>query len=156
MKPSRLVTFGGGDVTPSRSGVWAGRRLDGHMARFAFEALGIELTEGQPDTSANKANEKKSRTMKKLIAAAGLGAAVAVGSLVGAGTANASSGSFIDQINAHGWHETNPGYLLNLGYRTCSFLNSGYSVTSVVNDVYYRTDAATSWSQSRRIRLPRR
>ena len=40
---------------------------------------GIELTEGQPDTSANKANEKKSRTMKKLIAVAGLGAAVAVG-----------------------------------------------------------------------------
>jgi hypothetical protein len=35
------------------------------MARFAFEALGIELTEGQPD-SANKANEKKFRTMKKL------------------------------------------------------------------------------------------
>ena len=38
-----------------------------HMARFAFEALGIELM-GQPDTSANKANEKKSRTMKKLLA----------------------------------------------------------------------------------------
>jgi hypothetical protein len=29
----------GGDVTPSRSGVWAGRHLDGHIARFAFEAL---------------------------------------------------------------------------------------------------------------------
>ena len=38
-----------------------------HMARFAFEALGIELT-GQPDTSANNANEMKSRTMKKLLA----------------------------------------------------------------------------------------
>ena len=59
------------------------------MARFAFEALGIELTEGQPDTSANKANEKKSRTMKKALAAAGIGAAVTIGSLVGAGTASA-------------------------------------------------------------------
>ena len=36
--PARHIR--GGDVTPSRSGVWAGRRLDGHMARFAFEALG--------------------------------------------------------------------------------------------------------------------
>jgi hypothetical protein len=35
--------------------------------------------------------------------------------------------------------------LLNLGYRTCSFLNSGYPVNSVVNDVYYNTDAGTSW-----------
>ncbi len=80
----------GGDVTPSRSGVWAGRRLDGHMARFAFEALEIELTEGQPDTSANKANEKKSRTMKKLIAAAGIGAALIAAPLAAAGTASAS------------------------------------------------------------------
>ena len=61
-----------------------------HMARFAFEALGIELT-GQPDTSANNANEMKSRTMKKLIAVAGLGTAVALGSLVGAGTASADN-----------------------------------------------------------------
>jgi butyrate kinase len=51
------------------------------MARVAFEALGIELTEGKPDTSANKANEKKSRTMKKTLAVAGIGAAVTIGSL---------------------------------------------------------------------------
>jgi len=38
------------------------------MARFAFEALEIELTEGQPDNSASKANEKNSRTMKKILA----------------------------------------------------------------------------------------
>ena len=31
------------------------------MARFAFEALGIELTEGQPDTRQTKANGKKAR-----------------------------------------------------------------------------------------------
>ena len=59
------------------------------MARFAFEALGIELTEGQPDTSANNANEKKSRTMKKLIGG-GLAAATATGALLlGAAPAHA-------------------------------------------------------------------
>ena len=72
------------------------------MARFAFEALGIDLTEGgQPDTSA-KANKKKSRTMNKFIAAAGLGAAITLGSLVGAGTANASEVGFIQDLNNHG------------------------------------------------------
>ena len=75
--------------------------LNGHMARFAFEVLGIELTEGQPGTSA-KANEKNSRTMKKVIAAAGLGAAIVVGSLAGAGTASASEVGFIQDLNNHG------------------------------------------------------
>jgi hypothetical protein len=78
--------------------------------------------------------------MKKLIAAAGLGAAVAVGVLAGAGPASASSGTFVRELNAHGWYDSYPGSLLNQGYRVCSFLNSGYSVASVVNDTYYRTD----------------
>ena len=87
--------------------------------------------------------------MKKLIAAAGIGAALAIAPLAVAGTANAySSDTFIDQINAHGWHETAPGYLLNLGYRECGYLNSGYSWTAVVNDVYYSTDAGTSWASA--------
>ena len=86
--------------------------------------------------------------MKKLIAAAGLGAAVTIGSLVGAGTANASSDTFIDQLNAHGWYDSYPGSLLNQGYRICSFLNSGYSVASVVNDTYYRTDASVGTAEA--------
>ena len=86
--------------------------------------------------------------MKKLIAAAGIGAALAIAPLAVAGTANASSGTFIDQVNAYGWHETVRGATLNLGYRACGFLNSGYSWNSVVNDVYYRTDAGTSWSDA--------
>ena len=56
MKPSRLVTFAAGtDLTPD------GRRentCDGHMARFAFEALGIELTEGQPNTRQTKQTKR--------------------------------------------------------------------------------------------------
>jgi hypothetical protein len=58
MQPSRLVTFAA--PTSDRAVRASGQAgsLDGHMARFAFEALGIELTEGQPDTSANKANER--------------------------------------------------------------------------------------------------
>ena len=87
--------------------------------------------------------------MKKLIAAAGIGAALTVGSLTGAGAANASgSDTFIAQINSYGWHANTPGYLLGLAYRTCSFLNAGYSWNSVVSDVYNRTDWATSWSDA--------
>ena len=95
MKPSRFFTFAAGrpDLEGRRE-----NPCDGQMARFAFEALGIELTEGQPDTSANKANEKKPRTMKKVIAVTGLGAAVALGSLAGAGTASASEDGFLNYV----------------------------------------------------------
>ena len=99
MKPSRLVTFAAGRpdlkvaVRTLVTGIWPGS---------PSRRWGIELTEGQPDTSANKANEKKSRTMKKFIAVAGLGAAITVGSLVGAGTASASEVGFIQDLNNHG------------------------------------------------------
>ena len=56
MKPSRLVTFAAGRPDLRRS---AGEPCDGHTARFAVEVLGIELTEGQPDTSANKSKRKE-------------------------------------------------------------------------------------------------
>ena len=84
MNHSWLVKYRGGDVTPARSGP-----LDGHTARFALAALDNRSDRGQIGHSASKANEKKSLTMKKALAAAGLGAAVALGSLVGAGTASA-------------------------------------------------------------------
>ncbi len=115
----------------SLTGIWPGS---------PSRRWGIELTEGQPDTSANKANEKKTRTMKKVIAVAGLGAALVVAPLAVAGTANADSDVFVDELNAHGWYDAYPGSLLNQGYHVCWFLNSGYSVASVVNDTYYRTD----------------
>jgi hypothetical protein len=87
--------------------------------------------------------------MKKLIAAAGIGAALAVAPLAVAGTASADSTQFVNVLNANGWHDIGwSGSTLNLGYRTCGFLNAGYSWTSVVNDVYYHTDAATSWSDA--------
>ena len=149
MKPSRLVTFA--TATSHRAVRASGQAsvLTGIWPGSPSRRWGIELTEGQPDTSANKANEKKSRTMKKLIAVAGLGAAVAVGSLLGAGTASADSGSFVNALNANGWHDIGwSGSALNLGYRTCGFLNAGYSWNTVVNDVYYNTTAATSWSDA--------
>src|SRR5258708_37235610 len=40
---------------------------DAHMARFAVEVLGIELTEGQPSPGWNQ--QKRSTHMKKLLAA---------------------------------------------------------------------------------------
>ena len=54
-EPSRLVTSGGGrpDLEGRRE-----NPCDGHMARFAFEALGIELTEGQPDTRQTKQTKR--------------------------------------------------------------------------------------------------
>ena len=86
--------------------------------------------------------------MTKLIAAAGVGAALAIAPLAVAGTASADSGTFVNQLNAHNWHDSYPGSLLNLGYRTCSFLNSGYSVASVVNNVDYSTDYGTGWGNA--------
>ena len=106
MKPSRLVTFAA--ATSHRAVRASGQAsvLTGIWPGSPSRRWGIELTEGQPDTSANKANEKKSRTMKKLIAVAGLGAALTVGTLVGAGTANANS---IDHVyrasTARAWHQ---------------------------------------------------
>jgi hypothetical protein len=86
--------------------------------------------------------------MKKVIAVAGLGAALVVAPLAVAGTANASSDTFVDELNAHGWYDSYPGSLLNQGCRVCGFLNSGYSVASVVNDVYFRTDSTVGSAEA--------
>jgi Protein of unknown function (DUF732) len=103
------------------------------MARFAFEALGIELTESQTGHSANKANRKKSRTMKKIIAAAGLGAAITLGSLVGAGTANASTSSFVNAVHNAGnfSNENGDAALVNNGRIICQYLDQGYMPGSI-------------------------
>ena len=156
-KPSRLVTFGGGDVTPSRSGVWAGKRRDGHMARFAFEALGIELTEGQPDTSANKANEKKSRTMKKLIAAAGIGAALTIAPWWGPERpARAAAHSSEQPWTTQGWHEPQPASRWSAGYRSLLVPRPGYSEYQVSTLRLRQHGSSTGWGNAGPARRPRR
>ena len=87
--------------------------------------------------------------MKKPLAAAAIGAAIALGSLFGAGTASAGSSTFIDELNYHGWYDGAPGSLLNQGYRTCELLNSGWPVNDVIADVYHRADNTVGWSKAR-------
>jgi hypothetical protein len=64
--------------------------------------------------------------MKKIIAVAGLGAAVAIGSLVGAGTANASTA----------------------GFESVVYSDTGYSGSSVVSLGYTTCDAITTFRQT--------
>ena len=87
--------------------------------------------------------------MKKLIAVAGLGAAITLGSLVGAGTANADSGSFLGSLDNAGFYNTNGGHSaeLRLGYGICQNLYGGWSYNEVVNDLYY--GSPMSWSDAR-------
>ena len=87
--------------------------------------------------------------MKKLIAAAGIGAALTIAPLLGAGTASASSGSFLNALNANGWREAYNGDLLNKGYEVCREFGQGYSYADAVNYVYYNTNAVTTWGDSR-------
>ncbi len=114
------------------------------MARFAFEALGSELTEGQPDASANKANEKKSRTMKKVIATAGLGAA-AITALVGAGTAQADTAydnyRYLQGLNNNGIYVINTDVAISNGHTICAKLGNGYTAYDAQQWVFYNNPA---------------
>ena len=90
-EPSRLVTSGGvrRHTEPFRRLVQAGA-LTGIWPGSPSRRWGIELTEGQPDTRQTK-QTKEIPNYEELIAVAGLGTAVALGSLVGAGTASAEN-----------------------------------------------------------------
>ena len=70
---------------------------------------------GANRTLGKQTNRKEIRTMKKLLAVAGLGAAIAVGALMGAGAANANEGSFIYAANNEGWYDNNPGGTMRFG-----------------------------------------
>lgn len=85
--------------------------------------------------------------MKRLLAAAGLGAAIAIGSLVGAGAANASY-TFIDAIHDAGFYNTFDGdtALIRQGNQVCDWLNLGYSEYQIQRHVYYNTGASVSWA----------
>jgi len=90
-----------------------------------------------------------SNTITRTLAGAAIAGTMAGAAFAGTAAAHAyTSDEFIHQVTAHGWYEYTPGWVLNLGYRTCGLLNAGYSYAAVVNDVYYLTDANTSWSAS--------
>ncbi len=86
--------------------------------------------------------------MKKLLAAAGLGAAVTIGSLAGAGTANASD-SFLGAIHDAGFYNPNGDYVLVYqGNQVCNLLNLGYSEAQVQNYIYNNTSASVGWADA--------
>ena len=74
--------------------------------------------------------------MKKLIAVAGLGAAITVGSLVGAGTASATTGdaTFLQMLATGGISSANgPDYgLIQTGHAVCIDLQNGVPFNSEV------------------------
>ena len=86
--------------------------------------------------------------LKKVIASSILAGAIAIGSLVGAGSASASSQSFLNAINANGWTETVPGYLLDEGYQACAIIGQGYGEYAAVSDVYAHTNLNTTWGEA--------
>ena len=76
--------------------------------------------------------------MKKLIAAAGLGAAVTLGSLAGAGVASAttSEDNFVTMVNNTGIYSHDGDYgLLQVGYGACGQMRSGWSAGAIASDI---------------------
>ena len=90
-----------------------------------------------------------SNTITRTITTAAVAAGIAGAAFAGAGTANASSESFTTVLGLNGWHESSPGYLLDVGYEVCRELGQGYSYATATTYVYYSTSAVTSWSDSR-------
>jgi hypothetical protein len=87
--------------------------------------------------------------MKKLIAVAGLGAAITLGSLVGAGTASADTSSFLYAADNAGFYNSG-GYDAELAVARgiCSMLYSGYSEYQVQSYTYHHTAATIGWSDA--------
>ncbi len=79
--------------------------------------------------------------MKKVIAAAGIGAALTIGSLSGAGTASADELSYLQMLNYRGFTIYNTALALASGYSVCNDLN--YNTGDVVaTHVFYNS----SWA----------
>ena len=82
--------------------------------------------------------------MKKALAAAGLGAALTLGSLVGASPASAYSGSEVSYLNAlnyNGFVTYNANWAINTGWQICNSLNYENGNAAAV-DLF----ANTSWA----------
>ena len=87
--------------------------------------------------------------MKKLIAAADLGVAITLGSLAGAGTANASD-SFLNAVHNAGFYNRTGGdsVLMYQGNQVCNWLNLGYSEYSIQRTFYVNTGASVGWADA--------
>ena len=65
--------------------------------------------------------------IKETLAVASLGAVIALGALMGTGTANANEGSFVYAANNEGGYDTNTGATMRFGHQVSNLLYSGYS-----------------------------
>jgi hypothetical protein len=94
---------------------------------------------------------ERKHNMKKVLAVAGLGAAIAATSLLGAGTASADTSSFLYSVHSTGWYSPQNGdaSLVKNGMLVCKWLAQGYSEYSVVDSVYHNTGSDVSWSDAR-------
>ena len=80
--------------------------------------------------------------MKKALAAAGIGAAVTIGSLAGAGTANASQLGYLQMLNYRGFYITDTASALATGYNICEQLN--YNTGDIVSEYVFMH---SSWAE---------
>ena len=84
--------------------------------------------------------------MKKLLAAAGLGAAVALGSLAGAGTASADAYGFVDDIHAYGLINVyGDNWLLDQGLTVCQNLDVGATPHYAANNLWAANPRMTAY-----------
>jgi hypothetical protein len=90
--------------------------------------------------------------MKKLIAAAGLGAAIAIGSLAGAGTASANAAQdnyeFIQSLNNNGISVTDLSAAISYGHGICANIADGATGVDEQNRVYYNTPWNFTWNMA--------
>ena len=85
--------------------------------------------------------------MKKLLAAAALGAAPISGSLLGAGTANASTSTFLNRIHEEGYSGQNgDASLLYNGRIVCKILDQGGTTHDATKQIYAST--SMDWTAS--------
>jgi hypothetical protein len=90
--------------------------------------------------------------MKKVLAAAGIGAALTVGVLTGAGAASASAGSYEDAMHNAGFgHHNGDSSMIAAGHEVCGYLYQGYSEYQVQRYIYRSTDYSIDWAEAGQI-----
>ena len=87
--------------------------------------------------------------MKKLIAAAGIGAALTIAPLAVAGTASASNGSYVSEMTNAGFYNTaGNSAMVARGHEICQYLDWGYSQYQVQDYAIRNTGASIGWADA--------
>ena len=90
--------------------------------------------------------------MKKLIAAAGIGAALTIGPLAVAGTASAWPGRlrYVGEMTNRGgcYNAAGNSAMVARGHEICQYLDWGYSQYQVQDYAYRNTGASIGWADA--------